>query len=124
MVNKSHKNCLNYHKDILESERHRFRCKREFNLVRNGAIHAIDLACFRKPVNQQTISSNQRIEAVGIEAESSKNFNSAQIKSNMADLKEFKKIHPKSKIFQIHVDEEIDFSKELNPRQRFPIRRF
>jgi len=103
----------------LESERHRFRCKREFNLVRNGTIHAIDLACFRKP-------QPNSINAIGIEAESKKNFSSSQIKSNSEDLKVFKKIYHRlnPKTFHIHVDDEIDFSKELNPRQRFPIRRF
>src|SRR3990167_820626 len=97
MPNKSHKNALNYCKK--EIEKNNFRCKRELDLSRGKFLNAVDLACF---------GDNQTINAVGIEVESTpkERWNSnKQIISNELDLKEFSRIHPKSKTWHLHIDD-------------------
>lgn len=108
MPNKSHKNCIEYHKNTLEGK-HNYRCKTEFDLHRDGAIHRIDLGCFGKSKTP-----------VALEAESKLNFDNPQVKSNADDLKEFKRIYPNSKTFHIQVDEVVDFDKELQPNIQRP----
>jgi hypothetical protein len=103
-MEKSHKNNIEHHKNKLE-QNHGFRCQREYPVPRGGFIHRLDLGCFREKNNPS---------AVGLEVESNNNFNSPQIRSNAEDLQEFKRIHPDSKVFHIHTNQAIDFSKEID----------
>jgi len=102
MPNKSHKNCIEFHKNQLE-EKHSYKCKKEFDLIRNGAVHNLDLACAKKDK-----------PSVAMEIESNKNFENPQIQSNARDLEEFKKAYPNSLTYHIHTSQTIDFDKELS----------
>jgi len=102
MPEKNHKNVIEWHKLKLEEDFH-YRCKKEMDLIRNANFHKVDLGCFCPDKNKP---------AIGVEVESSKNFDSPQIKSNAEDLKEFERIYG-GKTFHIHISDTIDFSKEL-----------
>ncbi|MFH1585800.1 MAG: hypothetical protein ABIB79_03470 [archaeon] len=117
-MKKSHKNCIDFHKQMLESERHKFKCKKEFDLPRNGQLHRLDLACFRE---RPKFNSMGFVDSVGLEAETIMK-NSPQILSNKKDLETFRKIFPASKTFHIQTDEIIDFDKELKPKFPQPFR--
>ncbi|HRZ85394.1 MAG TPA: hypothetical protein P5277_01305 [Candidatus Paceibacterota bacterium] len=100
---KTQNNSVEYHKNILE-ERFRYKCRKEFPVPRNGNLHAIDLGCFHK-----------KMITIGMEIESSKNFNIPQIQSNAEDLKEFARLF-NAKTFHIHASDIIDFDKVLKPQ--------
>ncbi len=102
MPNKSHKNSVEFHKSQLE-EKQGYRCKSEFDLIRNGALHRLDLACAKKDK-----------PSVAMEIESNKNFDNPQIQSNAADLEAFKKVYPGALTYHIHTSQEIDFDKEFS----------
>jgi len=103
-MNKSHKNCISYHKGELEKN-YNYQCRTEYPVPRDNSIRQIDLACFRSECPQ----------AIGIEAESNDNFNNPQIQSNKKDLQEFKELFgkDKTKVFHILVNDIIEFDKEL-----------
>src|SRR3989344_3713967 len=106
-MSKDHSNCVKFHKQQLE-EKYNYRCKKEFDLSRNGAIHHLDLSCF-----------NKQKPPVAIEVETGKSWTNPQIQSNAEDLKEFKRLYPTSKTFHIKASDRIDFNKELGQTQRF-----
>lgn len=103
-MNKSHKNCISYHKSELEKN-YNYKCRKEYPIPRDNLIRQIDVACFR----------NECPNAIGIEAESNENFNSPQIQSNKQDLMEFKRLFgkDKTKVFHISVNDTIDFNRKL-----------
>ncbi len=118
-MNKSHKNAILYCK--REIEKNNFRCKREWDLSRGKFLNSVDLSCFR-----DDSGNNQKINAVGVEFESTPKErwkSNKQILSNELDLKEFSRLYPRSKTWHLHVDEieKIDFKKELSVKKKSPL---
>lgn len=106
MSNKSHKNCVEYHKNQLE-EKHNYKCRKEFDLARAGNVHKLDLGCFGKIK-----------PPIAMEVESNNNFENPQVRSNSEDLKEFKRIYPNARTYHITTDQVIDFDKELRNKSK------
>ena len=113
MPDKNHKNCIEMHKSVLESDKFNFRCKKEFIIPVDGRFDAVDLGCFRKSNN----NCKTWITAIGIEAENKerKNFNSsAQIRNNKNDLVIFSTLFGKdnTKTYHITTSDVVDFNTE------------
>ena len=105
---KEHNNSIEYFKEELENN-FNFKCKKEFDLIRDGRFHRLDLVCAKNEnENKETPSK------IAIELESDNNFSKPQILSNKDDLKEFNRLYPQSKILHLHINDNPDFKKELN----------